>query len=618
MTITDAVRLSAVPTGEGTTLWDLAEPAWVLDATTACADLDRRLRSAPAHRCSSVVVLDHRGGRVGSIQRQRFEHALGGPFGFGRALLARRSLAEVTDFDARVLPAEAGVGEGLAVVFERPAHRRTDDLVLRREATDPAGADAGRTGDGTRWRVLPVAVLMEAAAGRMAWHASRDPLTGLFNRGAFFAQLQRMIDTVPGDLESRGPGTGPAQVRVGVVFVDLDRLKTVNDTLGHDAGDALIRSVAARLRTAARPRDVVARLGGDEFAVACLVHARDEQEATRTLHAIATRHLHAVRTPDARLDPSARSSASVGAALSVPLPQPVGADTLLREADTAMYAAKQAGGDRVSTTGTVGDDGGTTAERVAPSLQRALDRDELVLHYQPIVDARTRHVLSVEALVRWQHPDRGLLGAAEVLDRAHAERLEVALDRWVLRTALAQLRTWETTRHADGNRAPSLINVNVSPASLSRPDLAESVLGAVHDGAARPEQLRLELPETASLSTMEVAGPQLRRLAAAGVALVFDDMGAGASSLRNLSTIPVAGMKIDRSFVAGMLTRQGDRAVVEMLTNLAVGLGLRVTAEGVEDAAQEQELRRLGVTALQGYHIAHPRAADDLPWAADR
>lgn len=351
MTITDAVHLSALPAQESATLWELTTPAWVLTAETTCADLDARLRASAAHEHTSVVVLDAPAAAVGSIQRHRFEHTLGGRFGFGRALLARRTLREVTDFDAPVLTGDAGVGAGLEVVFDRPAHRRTDDLVVRRVTPD------GTPG----YRVLPVAVLMEAVAGRMAWHASRDPLTGLLNRGAFFAQLDRLIATPP----ATSPTAAARRVvHVGVVFLDLDRLKRVNDTLGHDAGDALIRSVARRLRAAARPQDVVARLGGDEFAVAALLRVHDEAEATAALHAIATRHLEAVRRTDADLDPRARSTASVGAALSVPLPRPVGADTLLREADLAMYAAKQAGGDRLGTTRTVGGGPGPRRERV--------------------------------------------------------------------------------------------------------------------------------------------------------------------------------------------------------------------------------------------------------------
>ena len=454
-TYTDAVLLAGLPVQPSASLWDLATDALVVDATTTCAELDGRLRTSAPHEHSSVVVLDRARGAVGSVQRQRFEHALSGPFGFGRALLARRTVAQLTDFDTRVVPGDAGVGTALEVVLERPRERRADDLVLR-------------GGDG--WRVLPVAVLMEAAAGRMAWHASRDPLTGLVNRGAFFSHLERIVASVP-------PADVDAGSRVGVVFVDLDRLKTVNDTLGHTAGDALIRSVARRLRSAARPQDVVARLGGDEFAIACLVPGRDDEQAARALHALAERHL------------------------------------------------------------------------------------------------------------------------------------EVALDRWVLRTALEQLARWLPLR-GRGAGVPPLVNVNLSPASLGTPDLADRVLAQVRAAGCAPGHLRLELPETASLSTLECAVPQLDALARAGVALVVDDMGAGASSLRNLSTIPVAGMKIDRSFVAGMLTRSGDRAVVQMLTDLAVGLGLRVTAEGVETAAQEEELRRLGVSALQGFHLGRPVPAE--------
>ncbi|WP_432526070.1 putative bifunctional diguanylate cyclase/phosphodiesterase [Kineococcus mangrovi] len=410
------------------------------------------------------------------------------------------------------------------------------------------------------------------------------------NRGAFFSHLQHLV------LAAANEG----DVRVGVVFIDLDRLKAVNDTHGHDAGDRLLRSVARRLRAASRPDDLVARLGGDEFAVACRLPETSPGAAARVLQALARRHLDAVRLVDDDLAVGARSTASIGAALSGPRLDDVQVDALVREADVAMYAAKQAGGDRVG-----------PVQRVEPGtapdggLARALEAGEVVLHHQPIVSAVDGRVLSTEALVRWQHPRAGLLGADRVLRAAQEEGLSVALDLHVLDLALA-----EHARRRDHPGTPDLVNVNVSTATLESPTFDEDLLRLLHRHAVPADHLRLELPETASLSAVQAAAPRLHRLARAGVALVVDDMGAGASSLRHLSVFPVQGLKIDRSFVAGMLTRDGDRAVVELLTNLGAGLGLRVTAEGVETAEQARELRRLGVESLQGFHIARPAPAD--------
>ncbi len=577
VTITDAVRLSSLPAQSAVSLWDLSSPAWVVPPTMTCGQLDARLRGGGGEAHSSVVVRDPRDGRTGSVQRTRFERAMSGPFGFGRALLHRRSVTAVTVFDEPVLPPSATLGDALATIFDRPEERRYDDLVLRR---------------GDAWRRLPVTAVLEAAASRMAWHASRDPLTGLANRAAFFSHLEHLVTA------ARGAG----DARIGVVYVDLDRLKAVNDSLGHALGDALIRSVAERLRAASRPGDVVARLGGDEFAVACRLTETTPGGARRALEDIATRHLEAVRAPDPDLDDAARSSASVGAALSGPVDGAVRVDALVREADTAMYAAKQAGGDRVSGVHALG-----LVPEQAGGFARALRRGEVVLHHQPIVDARTGRVLSAEALVRWQHPRAGLLGADRVLRAAREEGLSVELDRYVLRRALEQHARW---RGVPG--APGLVNVNVSPTGLASPTFAEGVLGLLRDTGTDPGELRLELPETASLAAVRSAAPQLQRLAGEGVALVVDDMGAGASSLRHLSAFPVQGLKIDRSFVAGMLDRDGDRAVVELLVNLGAGLGLRVTAEGVETAEQARELRDLGVDALQGFHIARPAPAAEL------
>ena len=598
VTTTGAGRSPVPPAPVPPSLWQLATPALTVPAGTTCGRPDRR---------------------------HRFGRALGGLLGVGRVLLGQRPSSRVADPGPVVLGPDATLEEALDVLLHRPEHRRHDDLVLR-DAADGAGG----------WRGLPATVVLEAAATRMAWHATHDGLTGLVDRAAFFRHLQQVTahHGTRGTAAAQGgrltAGEPPAP-RLGILLLDVDHLKAVNDSLGHDAGDALLRSVATRLHHAGRPRDVVARLGGGEFAVACLLQEPDEQSAARALGAVAARHLDAVRADDPALDPRAASTASIGAALSAPLDQPVGVDALLRAAGLAKDVAGQAGGDRVHTTPAVtggrgAHHGSGSARRPSRlSLRRALQDGELLLHYQPIVDARTRRRLSVEALVRWDHPGAGPLGAGQVLSAAAREGLQRELDQWVLSAALTQLTRWRRQAHApqpprsgrEGARAPGSglpvrVNVNTSAVSLAGPTFADDVLAALERHDHHPRDLRLELPETASLGAVQRAAPQLERLAHAGVALVIDDMGTAASSLRHLSAFPVDGIKIDRSFITGMLTRDSDHAVVQVLTDLAAGLGLVVTAEGVETPEQEAELRRLGVTALQGYHLARPAPAELL------
>ncbi|MDP9826729.1 putative bifunctional diguanylate cyclase/phosphodiesterase [Kineosporia succinea] len=566
------MRLSVLALAEERPMWELAGPGGAVAAHCSCAEADGVLGTA-----SGLVVVE--ADRVGFVSRRQLQQ---------RSILgrtrSRTPVGRLADWSAPVLPSSVTLAAAVEAVLSRPEEHRYDDLLLRGPA---GGAEA--------WRLLPAGAVLEALAVSMARRASRDELTGLLNRSAFFEHLHEV---------SLGlPGTGR---RLAVVFFDLDRLKHVNDTLGHNVGDALLVSVARRLKAASHPGDLLARIGGDEFVVALTVPNGSDSDLHALLHRIAGRYLAVLRRPDPALDERARSSASLGAALSPRDAGPGGVETLLREADLAMYGAKQAGGDRVvvSSLPPLFDD--PDPDRMPHSMHRALAQDELVLHYQPILDLGEGRISAVEALIRWQHPSDGLLGAERVLAAASADNALVEMDLWVLRRALGQLREWSDRL---GERAPDWMNVNLSTVTLANPDLAAEVLRVIAECGVPTSRVRLELPETTTLDLAEGAPEQLTALLEAGVQLSLDDVGAGTSSLRHLATLPVAEMKIDHSFIGRMAVDDRARAVVEMLTNLARGLSITVTAEGVEAVDQLRQLMELGVDHVQGYFVAPPAPA---------
>ncbi|WP_432841265.1 putative bifunctional diguanylate cyclase/phosphodiesterase [Dactylosporangium sp. CA-092794] len=387
------------------------------------------------------------------------------------------------------------------------------------------------------------------------------------------------------------------------MFVDLDRMKQVNDTLGHNVGDRLIVSSAHRLTAAATEGDLVARLGGDEFAV--LTRVAGARRPDLSAVALGERFRQAIATPDPALPSGAHSVASVGVAIGAP---GADAETLLREADLAMYRAKQAGGDKVRIAVDIGARLGprpASGEGIVP----AIERGELRLFYQPIIGVNDGRVWSVEALVRWQHPQHGLLTPDRFLSGVHRARQLPALDRWVLDRACADLAAWDA---ALGEQAPRAVNVNLTVETLSAPDLAGQVLAALRRAGLAPDRLRVELPESADLAQLQDAVRQLRELRDQGVGIVLDDMGAGSATLRHLSVLPVTGLKIDRSFVARMLDSRNDDAVVRLLGDLGRSVGIDVTAEGVESEDQLDWLRQLMVPYAQGYHLGMPAPADHL------
>nr|BFE57875.1 hypothetical protein GCM10020063_024010 [Dactylosporangium thailandense] len=555
------------------TVGSLARPVAVVEATMRCADLDLRFRADPSLPCVVVMYLD---GGIGLINRERFGQLMSGPFGYGRALWEKTPVGRTADPAPMIVDEHALVVDVCEQVSRRDRVRRYDDVLVRRQGGRLARVSAAR--------------LYEALADLMALQAVVDPLSGLANRARFLNRLAIAC-------------RDPAHPGVAVVFIDLDRMKQVNDTLGHAAGDRLIVSAARRLAAAAGEGDVVARLGGDEFAVLTRLAGGHQPELSAA--ALGKRFRLAIATPDASLPPGAHSSASVGVAIGAPAAD---AETLLREADAAMYRAKQAGGDKVRV---VVDAGAAAAPRpgAGDGILAAIERGELRLFYQPIVGVDDGRVWAVEALVRWLHPQHGLLTPARFLaDAARAGQMP-AVDRWVLGRACADLAAWDLVL---GDRAPACVNVNLTVETLRGPGLAGDVLAAVRRHGLAPSRIRVELPESADLGHLQDAVRQLTELREHGVGIVLDDMGAGSATLRHLSALPVSGIKIDRSFVAGMLDNRNDHAVVKLLGDLGRSTGVSVTAEGIEDDEQLAVLRQLQVPFAQGYHLGLPAPADHL------
>jgi diguanylate cyclase (GGDEF)-like protein len=432
---------------------------------------------------------------------------------------------------------------------------------------------------------IALALRASRAHSELTAQARVDPLTGLANRAAFTAALEA---------ERRDP-----RGRSAVLFLDLDDFKVVNDGLGHAAGDELLRHVAARLGRALRPGDLCARLGGDEFAVLL-------PDSADIAHAVARRLVGLVAAPLSVGGRVVHVGVSIGLAFTA---DGLSGDELLRHADAAMYAAKAAGKNRVHVFGA----GLLVDERSAfeDELAVAVDEGQLVVHYQPIVSVADGGPVAVEALVRWQHPTRGLLGPAEFIPLAERTGAIVDIGAHVLRRACAEAADWE------GPAGLLAVHVNVSAAQLTEPRFADVVRACLEDfGLAG--RLVLEITESTVLDSPAIERA-VERLSALGAAIAIDDFGTGYSALSTLRTLPLDIVKIDRSFLAGHPDRTADGAVVEAIIELAGRLGLRVVVEGVERSDQQRFLDRVGADAAQGYlHLRPAPAAEVARWLGMR
>ena len=414
--------------------------------------------------------------------------------------------------------------------------------------------------------------------GTMLHQALHDSLTGLPNRALFLDRLNHALE--------RGGAAG----RVGVLFCDLDRFKTVNDSLGHAAGDELLVTVASRLNGCLRAGDTAARLGGDEFAV-LLEDVRSEREAV----AVAQRVIEALHPPFEIQAREVFVSASVGIVVGGGR-----GEELLRNADVAMYRAKADGKGRHALF-----EPSMRAEvleriELEADLQRAVARNELVVHYQPLVSLADGNLVAFEALVRWRHPTRGLLPPLSFVPLAEETDLIVDIGRWVLEQACVQTQRWGTS-----------VSVNLSGKQLQQSDLVEVVARALARSGLAPERLWLEITETVLMHDTEATIERLRALKALGLRLAVDDFGTGYSSLRYLRRFPIDLLKMAKPFVDGLNASREGTALARTILELGHSLGLRTVAEGIEGAAELAQLRRLGCELGQGFLFAEPLSADD-------
>ncbi len=443
------------------------------------------------------------------------------------------------------------------------------------------------------------------AEARIARLAYFDSLTGLPNRQSFLDRVDKEIVRA-----------GKAGERLAVLFMDLDGFKNINDTMGHASGDLLLQGAAARIRDGLRPSDVLsrpmgidhcgreefelARLGGDEFTALILGIERPEDASV-----IAQRIGAMMRRPFVLDDRDVTVTTSVGIAI---YPDDGGdGATLLKHADTAMYHAKQAGRDnaqvyRASFTSEL-----VQRMELDSSLRTALAQGQFHLVYQPQIDVASGQIRSVEALIRWTHPVRGLIPPLEFIPRAEENGLIEEIGLWVLRTACAQAAQWSRAG------TPVTMAVNLSPLQFRSPRLQQWVMGVLAETGLAPELLELEVTEGALMENSAATRAVLTSLSDAGVSIALDDFGTGYSSLAYLTRMPIGNIKVDKCFVGGLLAGGENEAIVRAILAMARSLGTRVTAEGVETLEQVHALTAMACDCLQGYYFSRPIAASDIP-----
>ncbi|ABG03466.1 diguanylate cyclase/phosphodiesterase with PAS/PAC sensor(s) [Rubrobacter xylanophilus DSM 9941] len=421
------------------------------------------------------------------------------------------------------------------------------------------------------------------AEEKLLHEASHDALTGLPNRAFFMERLGEAL---------RRPGDGD---RVAVLFIDLDRFKMINDSLGHAMGDRLLVAAAERLKGCLRPQDTLARLGGDEFTV--LLEGVSSEEAA----SVADRLLERLREPF-RLDGyELFTAASVGVVLGGR--ERAGPEELLRDADIAMYRAKALGGGRKGIFEAGMHTRAMELFRLENELRRAIEREEFTAHYQPIVSLKTGLISGFEALVRWRHPERGLIRPDEFVPVAEETGLIVPLELSVVREACASLVSWQ--REFPQHR-PLTMSVNLSRNQLARPELPEQVERILLETGLDARSLRLEVTESAIMENVGSAAATLSRLRDMNIRVHIDDFGMGYSSLSVLHQLPIDALKVDRSFVGRMDGANDDVEIVQTIITLAHNLGLDVVAEGVEREEHLDRLRRLGCDYAQGFLFSEP------------
>tara|TARA_R110002020_G_scaffold36822_5_gene110643 strand:- start:137 stop:2359 length:2223 start_codon:yes stop_codon:yes gene_type:complete len=477
-------------------------------------------------------------------------------------------------------PVPALIGATLRIAKEQtdlatPFQHRTDEigeLAVAIETLREAMVERGHLRD------------IRDMAVDLAHMAHHDPLTGLPNRALLMATLEEAVAELP------------AGKRFNVLMLDLDRFKSINDTMGHASGDNLLVAIADRLVAVLGPGDLVARLGGDEFAIIQPVDRNPSIEARHLAH----RLLEAVSSGIALDGQELVVGTSIGIACA-PLHGEAAAE-LLKKADLALYRSKASGRGLFSFFQNGMDMAVQDQHALELDLRLALQRDEFEVHYQPIVSLATMTTCGFEALVRWRHPQRGMVPPDQFIPLAEETGMIVALGHWILERACTDAAAWpEHYRLA----------VNLSPVQLQKPGLIDAIAHSLDRSGLPARRLELEVTETVILAGADSINT-LSSLQARGIGIVLDDFGTGYASLSNLVSLPFSKIKIDRSFVANLASQQNCRVIVAAITGLAGGLGMDVTAEGVETEEQLAILRAAGCTNVQGFYFSRPLAAGDL------
>ena len=426
-----------------------------------------------------------------------------------------------------------------------------------------------------------------ASQKQLAYLSQHDALTGLPNRAMGREHIQQAI-----------VNASRRRSRVALLFVDLDNFKAVNDSLGHAAGDDFLKQVAMRLEGAVRKSDIVERHGGDEFVIG-LTDIGDVDDVSKAANTV----LGSLNAPIVINGAEIATTCSIGIAL---FPDD-GADyeSLLREADIAMYQAKEAGRNMFRFFDPTMNANAQSNVLLLSHLRTALARQEFVLYYQPVVSLHTGAWVGAEALIRWQHPQRGLVPPGDFIPAAEKSGLIVEMGEWVLHEACRQMATWQAA-----GRAPQVMAVNLSPVQFKRGDIVAVVEKALRQSGVDPACLELEITESTLVQDTESFIASLQQLKALGVKISIDDFGTGYSNLSYLQRFAVDKLKIDQSFVKRLHIGPQDKAIVTAIIQMAKSLGLHTTAEGIEDDASRQILLDLGCNLGQGYFFARPMAAD--------
>ena len=435
------------------------------------------------------------------------------------------------------------------------------------------------------------------AQERIAHQATHDALTDLPNRVLFQDRLGHA-------LARRAPRT---KTSIAVCFIDLDRFKSVNDTFGHDVGDELLEHAAERLRSVLRPADTIARMGGDEFVILC-EELSGEQEAVR----LAERLQRVFSDPFALGGSEHIVNASIGVAIG---DDNANADALMRDADSAMYRAKEQGRGRYELCDDELRARALRRSQTERALSRALEGDELELHFQPIVALDSGEITAVEALLRWHHPELGLIDPEEFIPIAEESGQIIPIGAWVLREACQQAVRW---RAHLGDKTPAPIAVNLSARQLAIPELAEVVEQTLLETGCAASDLALELTESAAISCGGLPSDTLAKLRAHGVRILLDDFGTGYSSLNHIRQLPIDTIKIDGSFVRELRSGQEAKVIVSAIVGMATALGMNVVAEGAESEEQALLASELGCEFAQGYHFARPMPAAEMEALVNR